>query len=156
VHGQSNDDAGRRADAHRIVPGLVEVVVIKNQRNRSLWTRHQRSPGVALVLCLFVLSIITVWLVDMLNSQTVYQSALRNSIEYEQALYLANAGIHHAVAELEQNTVWRGTVAAGGYPASGSYSATAVDGASAGTVDVTSTGVAGEVTRKALATVQQT
>jgi type II secretory pathway component PulK len=109
---------------------------------------------VALVLCLFVLSIITVWLVDMLNSQTVYQSALRNSIEYEQALYLANAGIHHAVAELEQNTVWRGTVAAGGYPASGSYSATAVDGASAGTVDVTSTGVAGEVTRKALATMQ--
>jgi hypothetical protein len=109
---------------------------------------------VALVLCLFVLSIVTVWLVDMLNSQTVYQSALRNTIEYEQALYLANAGVHHAAAELEQNTSWRGTVSAGGYPVSGSYSATAADGAAAGTVDVTSTGVAGEVTRKVQATIQ--
>jgi type II secretory pathway component PulK len=109
---------------------------------------------VALLLCIFVLAIITVWLVDMLNSQTVYQSALRNTIEYEQALYLANAGIHHAVAELETSTSWRGTVTAGSYPASGSYSATAVDGATSGTVDVTSTGVAGETTRRLQATVQ--
>jgi Tfp pilus assembly protein PilX len=116
--------------------------------------RATSRDGVALVLCLFVLSIVTVWLVDMLNSQTVYQSALRNTIEYERALYLANAGIHHAVAELELSTSWRGTVTAGGYPASGSYSATAVNGVAAGTVDVTSTGVAGEVTRRVQATVQ--
>jgi hypothetical protein len=90
----------------------------------------------------------------MFNSQTVYQSALRNTIEYEQALYLANAGIHHAVAELETSTAWRGTVTAGSYPASGSYSATAVNGATSGTVDVTSTGVAGETTRRLQATVQ--
>jgi Tfp pilus assembly protein PilX len=116
--------------------------------------RGPRQSGVALLLCIFVLAIITVWLVDMLNSQTVYQSALRNTIEYEQALYLANAGIHHAVAELETSTSWRGTVTAGSYPASGSYSATAVDGATSGTVDVTSTGVAGETTRRLQATVQ--
>jgi type II secretory pathway component PulK len=108
----------------------------------------------ALLLCMFVMSIVTVWLVDMLNSQTVYQSALRNTIEYEQALYLSNAGIHHAVAELENNTSWRGTVTGGPYPSSGSYSATAVNGATSGTVDVTSTGVAGEVTRRLQATVQ--
>jgi type II secretory pathway component PulK len=109
--------------------------------------------GVALLLAIFVLAIITVWLVDMLNSQTVHQSALRNTIEYEQALYLANAGVHHAIAELEANTAWRGTVAAGSYPASGSYSATAVNGVTSGTVDVTSTGVAGETTRRLEATV---
>jgi hypothetical protein len=45
-------------------------------------------------------------------------------------------------------------VSAGGYPASGSYSATAVAGAAAGTVDITSTGVAGGATRRLLATVQ--
>jgi type II secretory pathway component PulK len=124
-------------------------------RRLPIGIRKQATrQGVALLLCLFVLSIITVWLVDMLNSQTVYQSALRNTIEYEQAVYLANAGVHHATAELELNTSWRGTVTAGGYPASGSYSATAVDGAAAGTVDVTSTGVAGEVTRRVQATVQ--
>jgi hypothetical protein len=113
-----------------------------------------RPRGVALLLCIFVLALITVWLVDMLESQSVYRSALRNTIEYEQALYLSNAGVHHAVAELEADTAWRGTVTAGGYPASGSYSATAVNGAVAGTVDVTSTGVAGECTRRLSATVQ--
>jgi hypothetical protein len=89
----------------------------------------------------------------MFQSATTYQSALRNSVEYEQALYLANAGIHHAVAELEGDIGWRGTVAAGSYPASGSYSAAAVNGAAAGTVDITSTGVAGGATRRLQATV---
>jgi hypothetical protein len=102
---------------------------------------------------LFVLSIVSVWVVSTFRSATVYQSALRNTIEYEQALYQANAGVHHAVAELENNLAWRGTVSAGSYPASGSYSATAVNGAAAGTVDITSTGVAGGATRRLQATV---
>lgn len=108
---------------------------------------HKRS-GVALLVTIFVLSLITVWLVDMLTSEAVYESSLRNAIEYEQALYLANAGVHHAVAELEANTAWRGTAAGAG------YSATAVDGSVSGTVDITSTGVAGEVTRHLQAQVQ--
>ena len=90
--------------------------------------RSPAAAGIALLLCLFVLSIVSVWVVNMFQSATVYQSALRNTIEYEQALYLANAGVHHAVAELENNLAWRGTVTAGSYPASGSYSATAVNG----------------------------
>jgi type II secretory pathway component PulK len=113
-----------------------------------------KRSGMALLLCIFVLSIVTVWLVDMLNSEAVYESALRNTIEYEQSLYLANAGVHHAVAELEANTAWRGTVTSGNYPASGSYSATAVDGSVSGTVDIISEGVAGEVTRHVQANVQ--
>jgi Tfp pilus assembly protein PilX len=115
--------------------------------------KARRPAGVALLLCLFVLSIVTVWTVNIYESATVYQSALRNTIEYEQALYLANGGVHHAVAELENNLAWRGTVSAGSYPASGSYSATAVDGATAGTVEITSTGVAGDATRRLQATV---
>ena len=126
---------------------------ISNSSDIQLGRGHKRPRGVALLLCLFVLAIVTVWLVDMLNSQTIYQSALRNMIEYEQALYLANAGVHHAVAELENDVDWRGTATAGAYPASGSYSATAVNGVAAGTVDVSSTGVAGGVTRRAQATV---
>jgi hypothetical protein len=105
------------------------------------------------LLCLFVLSIVSVWTVSIYQSATVYQSALRNTAEYEQALYLANGGVHHAVAELESNLTWRGTVSAGSYPASGSYSATAADGATAGTVDIMSTGVAGGATRRLQATV---
>jgi Tfp pilus assembly protein PilX len=112
-----------------------------------------RRDGVALLLCLFILSLTTVWVVNMFQSATVYQSALRNTIEYEQALYLANAGVHHAVAELEIDLLWRGTVSAGSYPASGSYSATAANGAAAGTVDITATGVSGGATRRLQATI---
>ncbi len=104
-------------------------------------------------MCLFVLSIVTVWLVYMLDSATVYQSALRNTIEYEQALYLANAGVQHAVAELEGDVSWRSTVSDSSSDLGGSYSATAVDGSVAGTVEITATGTAGEVTRRLQATV---
>ena len=119
------------------------------RRNR----RRQPPRGVALLMCLFVIFMVTVWLTDMLATQTSQMAAVRNASEYEQALYLANAGVHHAAAELEANTAWRGTVTDGGYPGSGSYSATAVDGAVANTVDITSTGVAGQVTRNLQATI---
>src|SRR4051812_3489461 len=79
--------------------------------------KRRRPNGVALLLCIFILSIVTVWLVDMLYSQAIYQSALRNTIEYEQALYMANAGVHHVAAQLESSTAWRGTVTAGRYSA---------------------------------------
>jgi Tfp pilus assembly protein PilX len=112
-----------------------------------------RRVGIALLICLFVLSLVSVWTVNMFQSATVYQSALRNTIEYEKALYLANAGVHHAVAELENDLAWRGTVTTGSYPASGSYSATAVNGVAVGTVDITATGVSGAATRRLSATV---
>jgi len=132
---------------------------MKNSRRKpSVKNERQRLPrrsrrGVALLMCLFILSLVSVWVVNMFQSATVYQAALRNTIEYEQAIYLANAGIHHAMAELEIDLDWRSTATAGGYPGSGSYSATAVNGAVAGTVDITSTGVSGGSTRRVLATV---
>jgi len=121
----------------------------------ELCHRGRGTPrkGIALLICLFVLSLATVWTVDMLESASVYQSAQRNSIEYEQALYQANAGIQHVLYQLETDLTWRGTATAGGYPASGSYSATAVNGALNGTVDVTSAGVAGAITRRVQATI---
>jgi Tfp pilus assembly protein PilX len=122
--------------------------------NKTVTARSMnRRRGVALLLCLFVLSIVSVWTVNIFQSATTYQSALRNSIDYEKSLYLANAGVHHALAELENDLAWRSTVTAGSYPASGSYSATAVNGSVAGTVEVTSTGVSGGSTRRVLATV---
>jgi Tfp pilus assembly protein PilX len=147
-------------DSHCFVPSVDPLLVttmsnISHDEIRTArgWRLPPRRPGIALLLCLFVLSIVTVWVVNIFQSATIYQSAQRNTIEYEQALYLANAGVHHAVAELENNLAWRGTVSAGSYPASGSYSATAVNGVAAGTVDITSTGVAGGATRRLQSTV---
>jgi type II secretory pathway component PulK len=119
----------------------------------SIKRKKSTRFGVALLMCLFVLSLVSVWVVNMFQSAAVYQSALRNTIEYEQALYLANAAVHHAVAELENDLAWRGTVTSGSYPATGSYSATAIDGVTAGTVDIAATGVSGGAIRRLQATV---
>lgn len=123
--------------------------------NRHSKTRRGKRSGMALLLCLFVITIVTVWLVDMLNSEAVYQSALRNAIEFEQALYLANAGVHHTLAELEGGATLPFNVPSGGSspPAAGSYYASAVDGGG-GQVVITSEGRAGEVTRRVEATIQ--
>ncbi|HEX3599080.1 MAG TPA: hypothetical protein VHU84_02995 [Lacipirellulaceae bacterium] len=136
-----------------MVNRIITIRADRRSANRSRCATRRRTPGIALLVCLFVLSIVSVWTVDMLESASVYQSALRNTIEYEQALYQANAGVHHVLAQLEADVTWRGTVSAGAYPASGSYSATAVNGAIAGTVDVTSTGVAGATTRRLSSTI---
>jgi Tfp pilus assembly protein PilX len=128
-----------------------ETTVRSGNKHRSM--RRRRPSGIALLVCLFVLSIVSVWTVDMLDSASVYQSALRNTIEYEQSLYQANAGVQHVLAQLEANINWRGTVTGGSYPNSNSYSATAANGVTNGTVDVTSTGVAGETTRRLAATI---
>jgi Tfp pilus assembly protein PilX len=132
------------------------MIAKRQQANRSMPRRRAKRSergGIALLICLFVLSLVTVWTVDMLESASIYQSALRNSIEYEQALYQANAGVQHVLSQLETDVTWRGTATGGSYPASGSYSATAVNGAIAGTADVTSTGVAGATTRRVQATI---
>jgi type II secretory pathway component PulK len=131
-----------------------KVPKLPSQIRRNRRRTASRPRGIALLICLFVLSLVTVWTVDMLESASVYQSALRNTIEYEQSLYLANAGVQHAVAQLETDVAWRGTVTAGSYPASGSYSATAVTGGTVGTVEITATGVAGGTTRRLFSTVQ--
>lgn len=128
-----------------------ETVTRSTNKHRA--NGRRKPAGIALLVCLFVLTIVSVWTVDMLDSASVYQSALRNTIEYEQALYQANAGVQHVLSQLEANINWRGTVTGGTYPASNSYSATAANGAAAGTVDVTSSGVAGETTRRLSATI---
>ena len=87
------------------------------------------------------------------NPLTLDLSSVRNNIDYERALYLANAGVHAVAAELEANPAWRGTLFDGAYPGNDTYSATAVSGPS-GSALVTSRGVSGSVTRTIAATFQ--
>jgi len=106
------------------------------------------------MFCLFVIFIVTLMVVNVLDTTTLQLSVVRNTIEYERALYLANAGVHHAAALLEADGNWRGTATEGIYPADDSYTATAVDGPNAFTVIVTSSGAAGEVIRNVVATIE--
>jgi Tfp pilus assembly protein PilX len=102
---------------------------------------------------MFIVFIVTILTVNVLDTETVEFSALRNSIEYEKALYLANAGVHHAAAELENSSTWRGTVSEGSFPANNTYTATAVSGAN-NSVIVTAKGASGGIVRTVTATIE--
>jgi Tfp pilus assembly protein PilX len=109
--------------------------------------------GAALMFCMFIVFMITLLVVNVLDTTTLDLSGLRNSIDYERALYLANAGVHAAAAELEANPGWRGVITDGAFPADDTYTATVADGA-AGTVDIVARGASGDVTRTVIASVQ--
>ena len=121
--------------------------------NKNLNKRRHPS-GAALLMALFIVSLVTVMVVNVLDTTTLELSALRNSIDHEKALHLANAGVHHATAMLEADSSWRGTVSEGAYPADDTYSATAVDGANKYTVTITSMGVSGILTRTVVANIE--
>ena len=117
--------------------------------HRSLNERR----GMALLLCLFVVFMVSSLILSVLHTEAIQYSVARNVHDYERALYLANAGVHHACAKLEENSTWRGTVTDGSYPADDTYSATAADG-TGGNIDIVSVGVSGDVTRTLEATVE--
>lgn len=110
----------------------------------------------ALLMTLFLVFMVSTLVLNIVQTETLQLAATRNSIEYEQSLYLANAGIHDACAQLSGDPTWRGTVTDGvvppASPASG-YSATAVDDG-VGNVLITSTGYAGYGARTVQATIE--
>ena len=94
--------------------------------------------------------------VTILQTQTLRYSALRNTGNYDRAVYLAAAGVHHALSELEQDFSWRVGIPETEFPAGSgcTYSAAVQDGAD-DTVIVEGSGTAGGVTRRLEATIQQ-
>jgi type II secretory pathway component PulK len=125
--------------------------MITSYRNYQVQRNSRR--GAALLFCMFILTLTVLMVVNVLDSTTLELSALRNSIDHERALYLANAALHHAAATLEADTAWRGIIIDGAYPADNTYTAEAVDGAGS-TVTVTASGVAGDVVRNLEATIE--
>ena len=78
------------------------------------YPKHSKSNrprrGAALLFCMFILTFATLMVVNILDATTLELSALRNSMDYELALYLANAGVHQVAAQLEADIDWRGTI----------------------------------------------
>lgn len=107
----------------------------------------------ALLLCLFVVFMVSSLLLAVVRTETIQYSVARNVHDYQRAMYLANAGVHHACAMLEADPTWRSTVSDGSYPADNTYSATASNG-TGDNVDIVSVGVSGNVTRTIEATVE--
>jgi len=116
--------------------------------------KRRSSRGAALLVCLFMIAATSLLVVSMFDRQTAELTAVRNTADYERALYLAGAAVHHALAELEEDYSWRGTVAEGAYPGDGTYQATAVDeSGGTGNVVITGVGVAGDAVRTLQVTV---
>lgn len=107
-----------------------------------------------LLICVFVIGLSSLILIGMFKSSTAQLAALRNTAEYERALYLAGAAAHQALAELEQNANWSAGISPTEFPAGSghTYSATIVD-IGGGEVVITGVGVSGSVTRRIQVTV---
>jgi len=121
-------------------------------RQTSCLRRKSRS-GAALLFSLFIIAFMTLMVINVLDTTTLELSAIRNSMDYERALHLANAGVHEVAAQVEADSDWIGTITDGPYPANDTYEAVAVSGLNY-TVIVTSKGVAGVVTRTVVATIE--
>jgi Tfp pilus assembly protein PilX len=117
--------------------------------------QHSRS-GAALLASMFVMSAVSLIVIGILRTESVQFAALRNTIDYDRARYLAEAGMNHAVSQLETDISWRGTIRRTEFPArSGEfYQAIAEDGVN-GTVVVTGMGEAGDFSRTVQVVVKQ-
>lgn len=115
-----------------------------------------RRRGTALLAALFVMSISSMVVLAVLDSQTSQYSALSNTVAYDEARYLAEAGTAHALALLETDFSWRGTVPRTEFPRNSNryYSALVEDGSN-GTVTVTGTGESSDFIRTVSLVVKQ-
>lgn len=118
--------------------------------------RRQLRKAAAMMTALFVMAVTSVLVISIMDTETLQFAALRNTMDWDRARYLAEAGMQHALAELEADITWRSGVSNTEFPAgSGNvYWASAVDGTN-GMVVVTAWGQAGNVTRKLETTVKQ-
>lgn len=123
-------------------------------RKKLLGGRKQNAVrGAALLMCLFVVFMVSSLVLNVLSTEVGHYSATRNIYDYERALYLANAGVHHACAEIVADPGWRSTVTDGSYPADDTYTATAADGAGSEII-ITAVGVSGDIQRTVQATIE--
>jgi hypothetical protein len=109
-----------------------------------------------LLVCVFALMIVSSLVVLTMDMETTEMAITRNTLSYARALYAADAGVQHALAELRADRTWRSGFPSPGveYP-SGSgcrYVVTVADGMS-GDVIVTSTGNVGGLSKSLRATI---
>jgi hypothetical protein len=111
--------------------------------------------GVAMMTALFVMALTAVLVIGILDTEAAHFAALKNTTDYDRARYLAEAGLAHALAQLEHDITWRDGISTTEFP-SGSgdtYTASVTDGADA-MVIITAAGTSGNITRRLQATIK--
>ncbi len=107
------------------------------------------------MVCIFAMLIVSGLVVIALDVATTDMAITRNTLSLSKALYVADAGVQHALALLRADRTWRTGFPSPGVecpPGSGSwYVVTVTDGAG-GEVIVTSTGTVGGLSKMVRAT----
>ena len=57
----------------------------------------------ALMMAMFVMTVCAMIVITILDTQTLQFTALRNTMDYDRARYLAESGVQHALAFLEED-----------------------------------------------------
>ena len=74
------------------------------QTNRSRRpSRKTTRRAVALMMALFVMTVCSMIVVTILDTQRLQFTSLRNTMDYDRARYLAESGVQHALAFLEED-----------------------------------------------------
>ena len=114
------------------------------------------ARGAALLVTIFAMLIVSGLVIIVLDIATLEMAITRNTLSGSKALYLAEAGVQHAIAKLRADRTWRTGFPSPGVefpPGSGSrYVVTVVDGA-VGEAIVTSTATVGGLSKELRATI---
>jgi hypothetical protein len=118
--------------------------------------RRSKRHGAAMMTALFVMAVTAAVVIGILDTETMHYAQLRNTIEYDRARYLAEAGAAHALTFLERDIAWRDGIGSTEYPVGSgdTYAATVADGPN-GTIVITAVGVSGRISRRLELTVKQ-
>lgn len=112
----------------------------------------------ALLMALFVMSVCTMIVITILDTQTLQFTALRNTMDYDRARYLAESGVQHSLAFLEEDYALNGIDAydvpwTDAPDSNNQYMADLTEGPN-GTVIIAAQGRAGNFTRRLEITVK--
>ena len=120
------------------------------------WKTMAARQGMALLFAIFVMAVTSALVVAMTNTQMIRYSALRNTRDWEEARYLAEAGLHHAFSELEADFAWSQGIANQEFPiGSGRFYSVEVQDDANGDRLVRSIGISGSFRRTLDATIKQ-
>lgn len=125
-------------------------------KSRPAKSHRSKRRGVALLLTVFVSAVASLILLGLLQSSRSQVSALQNTVDYERAQNLAGAGVHHAIAQLQQKPNFKGSIKSTQFPRrSGFFYSATVEEVAPDTMLITGEGRSGAVTRRIQVTVRK-
>lgn len=84
--------------------GKVLVIMATTQETPVRSSRRAKSRrGAALMMAIFVMTVCSMIIITILDTQTLQFTSLRNTMDYDRARYLAESGVQHALSFLEQD-----------------------------------------------------